>query len=83
MPTNTTIDVEASKSVFVKTTGHGKLKTVILSVLADGRKLTPFVILESKNLPKGKVQAQLYRMSQNTYTENKSQITLLVIKIMN
>jgi hypothetical protein len=40
----------------VKTTGHEKLRiTVMLSVLADGRKLTPFVILKRKNLPKEKL----------------------------
>jgi hypothetical protein len=62
---STKIDEKGSKSVAVTITGHGKLKTVILSVLADGRKLTPFVVLESKNLPKGKVQMQLYRLKRN------------------
>jgi hypothetical protein len=56
MPANTTVDTKGSKSVLVKTTGHEKLRiTVILSVLADGRKLTPFVILRRKNLPKEKL----------------------------
>jgi hypothetical protein len=49
MPANTTIDTKSSKSVLVKTTGLEKLRiSVMLSVLADGRKLTPFVILKRK-----------------------------------
>jgi hypothetical protein len=56
MLANTTVDIKGSKSVLVKTTGHEKLRiTVMLSVLADGRKLTPFVILKTKNLPKEKL----------------------------
>jgi hypothetical protein len=56
MPANTTVDTNGSKSVLVKTTGHEKLRiTMMLSVLADGRKLTPFVILRRKNLPKEKL----------------------------
>jgi hypothetical protein len=55
MPANTIVDTKGSKSVLVKTTRHEKLRiTVMLSVLADGRKLTPFVILRRKNLPKKK-----------------------------
>jgi hypothetical protein len=56
MPANTTVDRKGSKSVLVKTTGHEKLRiTVMLSVLADGKKLTLFVILRRKNLPKEKL----------------------------
>jgi hypothetical protein len=56
MVANTTVDTKGSKSVLVKTTGHEKLRiTVMLSVLADRRKLTPFVILKRKNLPKEKL----------------------------
>jgi hypothetical protein len=56
MSANTTVDTKGSKSVLVKTTGHENLRiTVMLSVLADGRKLTPFVILRRKNLPKEKL----------------------------
>jgi hypothetical protein len=56
MLTNTTVDTKGSKSVLVKITGHEKLRiTVMLLVLADGRKLTPFVILKGKNLPKEKL----------------------------
>jgi hypothetical protein len=56
MPANTTVDTNDSKSVLVNTTAHEKLKiAVMLSVLADGRKLTPFVILRRKNHPKEKL----------------------------
>jgi hypothetical protein len=47
-----TTDVKGSKSLLVKTKGHGKLrKTVKLPVLSYGRKLTPFV-MKRENLPK-------------------------------
>jgi hypothetical protein len=56
MLANTTVDTKSSKSVLVKITGHEKLRiTVMLSILTDGRKLTPFVILKRKNLPKEKL----------------------------
>jgi hypothetical protein len=55
MPANITVDTKGSKSVIFKTTGHEKLRIIVmLSVLADGRKLTLFVILKRKNLPKEK-----------------------------
>jgi hypothetical protein len=60
MPANTTVDTKFSKSVLVKTTGHEKLRiTMMLSVLADGRKLIPFVILKRKNLPKEEVLTEI------------------------
>jgi hypothetical protein len=41
---------EGPNSVLGKRTGHKKLKiTVVLSVLANGRVQTPFVILKNKN----------------------------------
>jgi hypothetical protein len=56
MPANTTVDTEGSKSILVKTTGHEKLRiTGMLSVLAVGRPLTPFILLKEKNLPKQKL----------------------------
>jgi hypothetical protein len=55
-PSTTTVDIIGSKSVLVKTTGHEKIIiTVMLLVLADGRKLTPLVILKGMNLPKDKL----------------------------
>lgn len=62
MPTNTTIEARGSNSAFVKTTGHERLKgherikiTVTLAVLGDGMKLTQFLILKRKNIPKEKL----------------------------
>jgi hypothetical protein len=44
---------EGLKSVLNQRRGHEILRvTVILSVLADERKLLPFVVLRSKNHPK-------------------------------
>jgi hypothetical protein len=55
MPANTAVDTKGSKSVLVKTTGHEKLKiTVMLSVLAVGRKFTPLIILKRKKSSKRK-----------------------------
>lgn len=36
-PSNTIIDVKLPKSICVKTTGHEKLRTRMISVVADGR----------------------------------------------
>jgi hypothetical protein len=51
--TDSKSDAEGLKSVLNQRKGHEILRvTVILSVLADERKLLPFVVLRSKNLPK-------------------------------
>lgn len=55
MPSNTTVEEKGAKSVIVRTTGNEKVRvTVMLAVLADGRKLPPFVILKRKTIPKEK-----------------------------
>lgn len=55
-PSTTTVDRKGSKSVLVKTTGHEKIIiTVMLLAVADGRKLTPLVILKGKDFPKDKL----------------------------
>jgi len=55
MPSNT-IEARGSNSALVKTTGHERLKiTVTLAVLADGMKLTQFLILRRKNLSEEKL----------------------------
>jgi hypothetical protein len=59
IPANNTDDKKDSKSVFVKTTGHEKLRTVMLSVLADRRRLKQFLILKRKNLPKEKLTTEI------------------------
>jgi hypothetical protein len=41
--TSSTVDVEGSKSVLVRTTGRGKVENNFdVSVLTNGRKFTPF-----------------------------------------
>jgi hypothetical protein len=56
MPTNTTTEARGSNSALVKTTGHARLKiTLTLAILADWIKLTQFLILKRKNLPKEKL----------------------------
>jgi hypothetical protein len=60
MPANNTDDTKDSKSVFVKTTGHEKLRTVMLSVLADRRRLKQFLILKRKTFQKKNFLLKLY-----------------------
>jgi hypothetical protein len=61
VPADTTVDTKGSKSVLVKTTGHEKLRiTVMLSVLADGRKPTPFVVLTERVFQKKNFLLVLY-----------------------
>lgn len=55
MPTNTTTEARGSNSALVKTTGHATKITLTLAVLADWMKLTQFLILKRKNLPKEKL----------------------------
>lgn len=60
MPTNYTVDIVGTKTVSVKTTGNEKMRvTVMLTVLADGRKLPPFIILNRKTMPKEKLPTGL------------------------
>jgi len=51
MPANTTIEARGSNSELAKTTGHERLK-ITDAFLADGLKITQFLILKRKNLPK-------------------------------
>ena len=47
MPSNTIIARSNARSVLIRTTGHDKGRfTVVLSAMADGRKLEPFVVFK-------------------------------------
>jgi len=49
MPLAKTVNTQGEKTVTVATTGHKKYRfTVVLSCLADGRKLKPMVIFKRK-----------------------------------
>lgn len=53
MPVDTTVNKVGDKTVKIRTAGCEKQRcTVMLTVLADGKKLPPYVILKRKNLPK-------------------------------
>lgn len=53
MPSNVTVNCKGEKSVHIKTTGNEKQRcTVMLAVLADGRKLPPYVVFKRKTFPK-------------------------------
>jgi hypothetical protein len=47
-----TVDTKGSKSVLARTMENGTQNAMMLSVVVDGRKLTPFVNLKGKNLLK-------------------------------
>uniref|UniRef100_A0A8C4RKQ3 HTH CENPB-type domain-containing protein n=1 Tax=Erpetoichthys calabaricus TaxID=27687 RepID=A0A8C4RKQ3_ERPCA len=52
-PSNTTVNAVGDKSVPVRTGGREKQQcTVMLTILADGKKLPPYAIFKRKTLPK-------------------------------
>ncbi|PIO70790.1 DDE superfamily endonuclease [Teladorsagia circumcincta] len=54
MPAARTVDIRGTQNVSIVTTGAEKANfTVVLCVLADGRKCQPMVIFKRKTLPKG------------------------------
>jgi hypothetical protein len=56
IPSNTTTDAKGLKAILIKTTGQEKLTiNAMVSILADGRKITPFVILKRNNFPNEKL----------------------------
>jgi len=56
VPINTTVGAKGSKLVFLKITWHEKLRiTVIVSILADLRNRTPFVVPKKHNILKDKL----------------------------
>jgi hypothetical protein len=56
VPSNRTVDNKGSKTIAIKTSGHGKSHyTVVLSCCADGTKLPPLIILKRKTVPKDKI----------------------------
>lgn len=61
MPGNRTVETKGKKTVLLKTTGHEKTRfTVVLTCLADGRKLKPMIILKRKTLPKIKIPQGIF-----------------------
>jgi hypothetical protein len=53
MSSNYTVDDKGVKSVLIKTSGNEKMGlTVMLTVLADGKKLPPYLIYNWKTVPK-------------------------------
>jgi hypothetical protein len=56
---STRIDVKGLRSVHVRATEHEKLTNVMLSVLANWRKITSLVILKRNNLSNEKFPSQI------------------------
>jgi len=55
VPSYYTVDDDGWKSVTVKTSDKKIPVTVMLAALADGRKLSPFMILNHTTVPKEKI----------------------------
>lgn len=54
VPSRVTVDNQGEKPILVKTPGREKLRiTAMLGVLADGRKLPPYIILRGTYIPLG------------------------------
>jgi hypothetical protein len=72
MPSNVTVNEKGAKTVIIRGTGNEKGRiTVMLDVLADGRKLPPYVILRRKTMPKGKLPAGLvFRYQKKRWMTN-------------
>lgn len=53
MPEIRTVSHDGENTIFVKTTGHEKIRfTLVLSCMADGTKLKPMAVFRRKTLPK-------------------------------
>ena len=53
MPSSRTVNKAGGKTVFVRTSGHEKVRfTTVLGCMADGTKLKPMVIFKRKTMPK-------------------------------
>jgi hypothetical protein len=60
MPSNVTVIEKGAKTVLIRGTGNEKVRiTVMVGVLANERKLLPYVILRRKTMPKEKLPADL------------------------
>ena len=55
MPSSKTVNKAGAKTVYMKTSGHEKVRfTTVLVCMADGTKLKPMVIFKRKTMPKDK-----------------------------
>jgi hypothetical protein len=71
MSSNYTVDTGV-KSVLIKTSGNEKLVTVMLTVLADGTKLPPYVVLNRKTMPKEQLpNSRIVRCQSNGWMTNE------------
>uniref|UniRef100_A0A3Q3FBL7 HTH CENPB-type domain-containing protein n=1 Tax=Labrus bergylta TaxID=56723 RepID=A0A3Q3FBL7_9LABR len=65
MPTSVTVNKKGEKSVLVRSTGNERSRvTVMLTCLADGSKLLPYVILKRKTVPKEPMPAGIIVRAQ-------------------
>jgi hypothetical protein len=73
MPLKVTVNEKGAKTVLIRGTGNDKARiTVMWGVLADGRKLLPYVILRRKTMPKEKLPAGLvFRCHEKGWMTNE------------
>ncbi|QQP49044.1 Pogo ele1 orf1-h 1e-40-j 4, partial [Caligus rogercresseyi] len=65
MPSSVTVNKRGEKSVIVRSTGNEKSRvTVMLTCLADGTKLPPYLILKRKTIPKEPMPAGIIVRAQ-------------------
>lgn len=71
MPGSTTVDNVGAKSVRALSTGNEKQRvTVMLTVLADGRKLPPYIILKRKTMPREKPPNVILRVQEKGWMDS-------------
>jgi hypothetical protein len=52
MPQNYTVCAKGAKEVKIRSTGYEKQHIKVICITADGHKLTPYIILNHKIIPK-------------------------------
>jgi hypothetical protein len=79
IPSNVIVNEKGAKTVLIRETGNEKARiTVMLGVLTDGHKLSPYVILQRKRMPKEKLAAGLvFRCQQKGTLLNKCGMLVL------
>jgi len=61
VPSNKTVDVKGAKTIMIKTSGNEKTRySVVIVCCADGTKLPPLLIFETKTLPKDVIPHGIY-----------------------
>ena len=69
---NVTVEAKGNKTVYIRTTGNEKNRfTYILSVLANGTKLSPMVIFKEKRLPHNLPPGIIVQMQEKGWMDER------------